>query len=96
MELLTSLSLLSFLFLHLFLFSLLRLLYTRRGPSPVHRCHHFSLFLFGQFTKKLVKRTRDGGADWNEAGGGGKGGGGSGIEIQHCYKTIHWCQHSLW
>ena len=23
---------------------LLRLLYTRRGPSPVHRCHHFSLF----------------------------------------------------
>ena len=30
-----------------FLFSLLRLLYTRRGPSPVHRCHHFSLFLFG-------------------------------------------------
>ena len=57
MELLTSLSLLSFLFLHLFLFSLLRLLYTRRGPSPVHRCHHFSLFLFGQFTKKKKAHT---------------------------------------
>ena len=48
----------SFLFLHLFLFSLLRLLYTRRGPSPVHRCHHFSLFLFGQFKKKKKKKKK--------------------------------------
>ena len=60
MELLTSLFLLSFLFLHLFLFSLLRLLYTRRGPSPVHICAIiFLCFFLVNLQKKKKKKEKE-------------------------------------